>query len=118
MLNADYPATHVNLGNLHLERGEFDRAVASYKKAVEIEPAFIPGYINLADVYRLQNQDEKGRSILLHALDIAPESASAHHALSLLMIRTGEQKKPCTICVGPQYVPRRMRDIATSMGLR
>ncbi len=93
MLNADYPASHVNLGNLYLERGEFDRAVASYKKAVEIEPAFIPGYINLADVYRLQNQDEKGRSILLHALNMAPESAPAHHALGLLMIRTGGQKE-------------------------
>lgn len=93
MLNADYPASHINLGNLYLERGEYDRAAASYKKAIEIEPAFIPGYINLADVYRLQNQDEKGRSILLHTLDIAPESASAHHALGLLMIRTGGQKE-------------------------
>ena len=93
LLNADYPASHINLGNLYLERGEYDRAAASYKKAIEIEPAFIPGYINLADVYRAQNQDEKGKSILLHTLDIAPESASAHHALGLLMIRTGGQKE-------------------------
>jgi tetratricopeptide (TPR) repeat protein len=93
MLNADYPASHINLGNLYLERGEYDRAAASYKKAIEVEPAFIPGYINMADVYRLQNQDEKGRGILLHALGIAPESTSVHHALGLLMIRTGEQKK-------------------------
>lgn len=93
MLNADYPAAHMNLGNLCMDRGEYDRAAASYKKAIEIEPAFIPGYINLADVYRAQNQDEKGMGILLHALGIAPESAPAHHAMGLLMIRTGEHKK-------------------------
>ncbi len=92
MLNADYPASHINLGNLYLERGEFDRAATSYKKTIEIEPAFIPGYINLADVYRLQNEDEKRRKVLLQALTIAPDSAPAHHTLGLLMIRTGEQK--------------------------
>ena len=92
LLNADYPAARINLGNLYLDRGEYDRAAASYKNAIEIEPAFIPGYINLADVYRAQNQDEKGRGILQHALDLVPESAPAHHALGLLMIRTGEHK--------------------------
>lgn len=93
LLNADYPAAHINLGNLYLERGEYDRAAVSYKKAVEIEAAFIHGYINLADVYRAQNQDEKGRIILQNALEVAPESASAHHALGLLLIRTGVQKR-------------------------
>ncbi len=93
MLNADYPVAHINLGNLYLDRGEYDRAVASYKKAIEIEPAFIPGYINLADVYRAQNQDEKGRNVLEQALYLAPKSAPIHHAMGLLMIRTGEHKK-------------------------
>ncbi len=93
MLNADYPAAHINMGNLYLDCGEHDRAAALYKKAIEIEPAFIPGYINLADVYRLQNKDAEGRKVLHQAFNIAPESASAHHALGLLMIRTGEQKK-------------------------
>ncbi|OQZ00892.1 MAG: hypothetical protein B6D35_04720 [Candidatus Brocadia sp. UTAMX2] len=92
LLNADYPATLINLGNLYLERGEFGRAAATYKKAIEIEPAFVPGYINLADVCRLQNRDEEGRVILQNALEIAPESAPAHHALGLLMIRVGEHK--------------------------
>lgn len=93
MLNADYPASHINLGNLYLDRGEYDRAAAAYKKAIGIEPAFIPGYINLADVCRVQNKDAEGREVLHQALNIAPESASAHHALGLLMIRTDEQKK-------------------------
>lgn len=93
MFNADYPAAHMNLGNLYLELGEYDRAAASYKKVIKIEPAFIPGYINLADVYRVQNKDEEGMKVLRQALNIAPESAAAHHALGLLMIRTGEQKK-------------------------
>lgn len=92
VLNADYPATLINLGNLYLERGDFDRAIASCKKAIEIEPAFIPAYINLADVYRLQNRDEEGRIILHNALEVAPESAPVHHALGLLMIRAGEYK--------------------------
>ncbi len=92
LLNADYPATLINLGNLYLECGELDRAVGSYKKAIGIEPAFVPGYINLADVYRLQNRDEEGRIILQNVLEVAPESAPTHHALGLLMIRAGDHK--------------------------
>lgn len=38
VLNADYPATLINLGNLYLERGDFDRAIASCKKPSKLSP--------------------------------------------------------------------------------
>jgi predicted CXXCH cytochrome family protein len=92
-INADNPAAYMNLGVLRLEQGAYGEAEVFYKKALETEPSFVLGYINLADLYRMENRDAEGKTILLKALDIAPKSAPLHHALGLLLIRMGEREK-------------------------
>ena len=53
-----------------------------------MEPAFIPAYLNLADLYREMGREAEGKQVLLEALKAAPRSASAQHALGLLLVRT------------------------------
>ncbi len=89
-INADNPAALMNLGVLHLEQGEYEKAESFYKKAIDIEPASMMSYINLADLYRLQKKEDKGKEALLEALKIEPDAADVHYALGLLLIRTGE----------------------------
>jgi predicted CXXCH cytochrome family protein len=91
MINADHPGTHVNFGNLHLNIGDLEKAEASYKEAIEIEPGLVTAYINLADLYRRTNQDEKGERILHTALEKYPDLAAVNYSLGLLKIRIGEQ---------------------------
>jgi Flp pilus assembly protein TadD len=86
-VNADRPESHLNLGVLHVERGELAEAAASYKTALEIAPSFTRAYVNLADLYRIQGRDEEGERTLRRALTIAPNDADVNHALGLLLVR-------------------------------
>ena len=91
-LHADHPGGRLNLGNLYRDRRDHDRAEASYRKAMTVEPAFIPAYLNLADLYREMDREAEGKQVLLEALKMASRSASAQHALGLLLVRTGQRR--------------------------
>ena len=43
--------------------------------------------MNLADLYRLQDQDDKGEAILHAAIETAPQQAGPYHSLGLLLVR-------------------------------
>jgi tetratricopeptide (TPR) repeat protein len=63
LINADRAEGHLNLGWLHTVRGELAEAEAAFEKAREIEPYFVPAFVNLADVYRQQGRDDEGPSV-------------------------------------------------------
>ena len=91
-LHADHPGGRLNLGDLHRDRRDFERAEASYRQAIALEPTFIPAYLNLADLYREMDREDEGKKLLLEALKTAPRSAATQHALGLLLVRTGERR--------------------------
>ena len=93
MINADHPTTHLNFGNLYLNAGNFEKAEASYKEAIELEPGLVGPYINLADLYRRLNRDAEGELVLKSALDKYPDLAAIHYSLGLLQVRQGEHEK-------------------------
>src|SRR6185295_1857328 len=88
--NADRPEAHANLGALHVQLGEHDAARAEYETALRIGPWFVPAYLNLADLLRAEGRDDEGERLLRRALEIAPDSADAHHTLGLLLVRRHE----------------------------
>lgn len=47
-----YAPALVNLGNLHLESGELDAAVARYEAAVAADDAYAPAHYHLGIVYK------------------------------------------------------------------
>ena len=55
--NSDRAFAHVNLGNLYLKLGERERAEVEYRLAIDLESEYIPGYINLADYYRITGSE-------------------------------------------------------------
>ena len=85
--NADRPESHLNLGLLELELGELASARREYETALRLDPMFVPAYVNLADLARLEGQDDEGERVLRQALEMAPASAEVQHALGLLLIR-------------------------------
>ncbi|HMJ15775.1 MAG TPA: cytochrome c3 family protein, partial [Polyangiaceae bacterium] len=86
-LNADRAEAQNNLGVLHVLRAEAQQAEAAYRAAIRIEPAYVPSYVNLADLYRAQARDAEGEALLRAALARAPDSAELSHALGLLLVR-------------------------------
>jgi Flp pilus assembly protein TadD len=89
LVNAERPSSHLNLGILYAERGQLPKAEEAYHTALRLDAAFYPALVNLADLYRLQKRDNEGEPLLRQALKVAPNDASVHHALGLLLVRTG-----------------------------
>jgi len=87
--NADRPESHLGLGVLAMRLGDVAEADAAFRTAVRRWPHFVPGYVNLADLLRVQQRDAEGETVLREALRMVPESAEVHHALGLLLVRLG-----------------------------
>ncbi len=86
--NADRPEGRLNLGWLAALRGDRSGAEASYRAALRLDPGYLPAVVNLADLFREQGREADGEALLRQALRAAPDDASLHHALGLLLVRT------------------------------
>jgi tetratricopeptide (TPR) repeat protein len=85
--NADRPEGQAALGSLYAVRGRDAEAAAAYRKALELDPAFVPAALNLADLQRSLAREEEAERTIRAALARAPQSAPAHHALGLSLVR-------------------------------
>ncbi len=93
MINADHPSTHLNFGNLYLNTGDFEKAEASFREAIELEPGLVGPYINLADLYRRLDRDQEGEQVLKSALERYPDLSAINYSLGLLKVRQGKQEE-------------------------
>jgi tetratricopeptide (TPR) repeat protein len=85
--NAEHASAQVNLGNLHTAQRKFDRAEEAYRLALELDPGWVPAYVNLADLFRLTGRDAQGISLLHSGLERRPRSADLYHGLGLAQVR-------------------------------
>ena len=90
-LNGDRPEAHMNLALMYAGQRRFDRAQAELKLALEIDPAFVPAAVNLADLYRQTGQDAAAEPILSKALTRSPHDPALLEARGLLMVREGKR---------------------------
>jgi len=85
--NADRPESRVALGGFRAALGQADAAHAQFTAAIQLDPEFVPAYVNAADVLRAQGRDQESAEILQQGLQRVPMSATLHHALGLARIR-------------------------------
>jgi predicted CXXCH cytochrome family protein len=88
--NADRPEGRSALAQVHAARGDAQVAIAEYRKAIDIDPTFVPAYANLADLHRARGADGEAETVLRAGVAKAPDAATLHHALGLALVR---QKK-------------------------
>jgi predicted CXXCH cytochrome family protein len=84
-VNAERPESDLNLGLLHAALGSIDKAEAAYRAAIRKDPAFVPAYVNLADLQRAQGRSSE--ALLRDGVAAAPRAAALHHALGLALVR-------------------------------
>ncbi|MDX1389423.1 MAG: multiheme c-type cytochrome, partial [Acidobacteriota bacterium] len=51
-VNADRPESHMELGVLAIRQGQLGEAESAFRAALDLDPAFVPAFVNLADLYR------------------------------------------------------------------
>ncbi|NOR40605.1 MAG: tetratricopeptide repeat protein, partial [Gammaproteobacteria bacterium] len=93
LVNAERPEAQSNLGGLYIALGEFDKAKAALGTALELNPAFVPAYVNLADLYRSLEDEINAEKTLRRALAVVPDSPVIHHVLGLSLFRQQRSKE-------------------------
>jgi predicted CXXCH cytochrome family protein len=86
--NADRPESFLNMGLLYVDLGEPAKAQAAYQTALTRNPRFAPAYVNLADLYRQQGDDQRAEQVLRAGLMQVSDGADLRHALGLLLVRS------------------------------
>jgi predicted CXXCH cytochrome family protein len=86
-MHADTSEGQFNLGVFYTDRGNYPKAVQAYQRSLEQNSRNLAASINLADVYRVINQDHKGEPVLRAAINASPQQAGPYHSLGLLLIR-------------------------------
>jgi tetratricopeptide (TPR) repeat protein len=91
--NAEQPHSHVNLGLLYSRLRKYEEAEVAYRQALQLDPDYIPAYINLADLFRVQGRENEALDVLLQAQKINTKNAAVAHALGLHYVRAGKNDR-------------------------
>jgi tetratricopeptide (TPR) repeat protein len=81
----DNYTSHYNLGNIHMKRGDHEKALDSYQRAIKLRPDFVPPYVNVAFVYNAAGENEKAEASFRKALALDPNSPVIHLNLGMLL---------------------------------
>lgn len=85
--NAERPEAQVSLGTLYADQGRNQDAELAYRKAIELQPKFIPAYVNMAHLLSGLGREQEADGFLRRGLELNPESADLEHALGLSLVR-------------------------------
>jgi predicted CXXCH cytochrome family protein len=86
-LNGDRPEAHLDLALLYMKQQGWARAASELERALQIDQAFVPASVNLADLYRVTGRDDAAETLLRRSLEHAPANAALLHALGLVLVR-------------------------------
>jgi len=80
----------VLLGKAYLGKKQYNAALLCYKKAIEIVPNVVDGYISLADLYNEIGNYDEAINTLNKALEIEPNDARLHSELTNAYMGAGK----------------------------
>lgn len=88
--NPNSAANHVELGWSLFQKGQYNDALAEYKKAIDLDDKNYRAYYDLGLAYRQVEKYDLAISSLQKALEIAPKSFEAHYDLGLVYQHNGK----------------------------
>ncbi|MFQ5559935.1 MAG: tetratricopeptide repeat protein, partial [Nitrospinota bacterium] len=85
----DKPMIHYNLGLALAGGGKPDQAIESYKKALDMDPAFLLPYINLGALYLNLKEYKKSVALLQKADSLSPNTEGVKLLLGTALLKNG-----------------------------
>jgi tetratricopeptide (TPR) repeat protein len=93
-LQANYPDTIPdawnNLGVLDTRDNRVGESVEKFQQALKLNPNHLLSLVNLGNAYRAQKQWDDARTVLQHAVEIAPDDPEANYALGMVFAQTND----------------------------
>lgn len=83
----------LSLADFEAKLGNDEQATAAYERALFVEPGFEIARANYVDFLRILGDDARGEALLREGLELNDEAAVLHHALGLLLVRTGRSEQ-------------------------
>jgi predicted CXXCH cytochrome family protein len=90
---SDRPEGYLNQGILFAGTGKIDDAEQVYLLGIKRFPKSASLYMNLADLYRMKQNEAKVKETLDKGLQVYPRNGSLHYALALWHVRKGDKKE-------------------------
>lgn len=87
----DQWTSHYNMGNYHLDRGQYAEAISSYETALTLDPLAVMPMVNSSITYARMGKMEQAEQSLQKALAAAPENAAANFNMGILKAEKGER---------------------------
>ncbi len=86
----DQPATHLHSGSVREMARDLQGAEADYRMALRLDPLFFQAYVNLAELYRQQQQFEKAEQAYRDAIRSDPTHPQARVNLARFLNERGQ----------------------------
>ncbi|MFZ6723546.1 tetratricopeptide repeat protein [Undibacterium sp. Ji49W] len=83
-------ASFKSRGDTHLDQGDWARAAAQYKKALELNPDFAEVHNNLGLALMRQGENDQAKHHLQQAVSIKPDMFNTYYVLGMLAQQLGQ----------------------------
>lgn len=84
------PQNHNNLGDLYGRRGDFERSVEEFKKAIELKPGYADAYHNLANTYQQMGKTDEAVKNYQEAIKFNPNLWQSYQNLAAIYFEQEE----------------------------
>ncbi len=91
------PKKYLDRGDALYQAGNIEKAVLFYKKAVESDPIFIQGWINLSEAYQKQGLISKAETSVKHAIELNPRISHTYLILGKIFTKRGRLKEAAEV---------------------
>ena len=97
LVSADRAESLSNIATMYLHMGDVPHAEQTLKRALQLNPQWVPALINLADLYRATGRDEQGVDLLNAALGLTPNAPDVLLAKALWWVRRGDRARAISL---------------------
>ncbi len=84
------PLVHYNLGAAYKKKGDLAKAEASMRKALELDPGFVDGYVGLATLLAESGKQDQAIEAIRQGAGANPQSGRLQYALGVLAEGKGD----------------------------
>jgi tetratricopeptide (TPR) repeat protein len=89
-LQPELSDAHYTLGVLYWQKGDFDKAAAELKLAIQGQPNYAEAHYTLGTVYKQQGNLADAAAELREAIRLQPDFAGAHTTLAAVLRQSGD----------------------------